>query len=96
MNKSCINCGSEITHPKSDYCDDCGDNLEVEWLGYIPKIEKQIKKLYGTKEKFCEAHGYDYKNFSKKLKTVQNQLKFCSDFCEPLQIRVRLKKVKKT
>lgn len=59
----------------------------------IDKIEEKIKEIYGSKAFFCEAQGYDYKNFSKKLRTVENQIAFLNDFLKPLKLEVVIKAV---
>jgi hypothetical protein len=56
----------------------------------INQIEEKIKELYGSKASFCEAQGYDYKNFAKKLRTVENQTAFLNDFLKPLNLQVTI------
>ena len=57
---------------------------------YVGTIEAQIKAQYGTKEAFCAKLGYDYKNFAKKLRTVQNQFNFLNEFMIPLNLEVQI------
>jgi primosomal protein N' len=88
--KECLNCGLPVTSPKSDICDDCGEAMLEAYYDYIGKIERRIKKQFGTKEAFCTDRGYDYKNFSKKLRTVQNQFNFLNQFMSPLGLEIKL------
>ena len=54
----------------------------------INQIEEKIKELYSSKASFCETQGYDYKNFAKKLRTVENQTAFINEFLKPLKLEV--------
>jgi len=56
----------------------------------IGTIELQIKAQFGTKEAFCSKIGYDYKNFAKKLRIVQNQFNFLNEFMIPLNLEVQI------
>lgn len=90
MKKHCINCGSEVTSPNSNLCNSCGETATAEWFNYIGAIEARIKANYGTKEAFCNKMGYDNKNFSKKLRTVQNQFNFINEFMLPLGLEIQI------
>ena len=56
----------------------------------IELIEKKIKEKYGTKEAFCEAMGYNPKDFSKKLNTVSSKKKWLQEFLDPLDLDVQI------
>jgi RNA polymerase subunit RPABC4/transcription elongation factor Spt4 len=91
MKKStCINCGLLVTTAGSTLCNSCGEITITEWFDYIGAIETQIKAQFGTKEAFCSKMGYDYKNFSKKLRTVQNQFNFLNEFMIPLNLEIQI------
>lgn len=66
-----------------------GRNRKVRSV-MIDKIEEKIKELYGSKASFCDKNGYDYKNFAKKLRTVENQTKFLNEFLKPLNLQVTI------
>ena len=53
-------------------------------------IEQRIKELYGKKKSFCEAHNYAYKDFSKKLKTLNNRITWINDFIKPLGLEIQI------
>lgn len=96
MKKHCINCGSEVTSPGSNLCNSCGGVAVEEWFNYIGTIETTIIANYGKKEAFCNKMGYDYKNFAKKLRTVQNQFTFLNEFMKPLGLEIQItEKIKK-
>lgn len=87
---NCINCGLPVTTAGSNLCNSCGEIAVTEWFDYIGAIEARIKAQYGTKESFCNKMAYDYKNFAKKLRTVQNQFNFLNEFMMPLGIEIQI------
>lgn len=56
----------------------------------IVLIEEKIKELYDSKASFCEKHGYKYKDFASKLRTVNNRIDFLNDFLKPLNLQVTI------
>lgn len=56
----------------------------------IDLIEEKIKELYESKAYFCEKNGYDYKNFSKVLRTTKSKLNYLNDFLKPLNLQVTI------
>jgi hypothetical protein len=53
-------------------------------------INKRIKELFGTKQKFCYKFGYGYKDFAKKLRTVKNKICWLNKFLRPLNLKIEI------
>lgn len=51
-------------------------------------INEKIKKLYKNKASFCAENGYKYKDFSSKLKTLQNRFNWINEFIKPLGLKI--------
>lgn len=54
------------------------------------QIEDKIKELYGTKTKFCEAHGYKSRDLASKIRTVNSKIEWLNNFIRPLNLEIRV------
>lgn len=53
-------------------------------------ISQKIKENYPSKADFSNEVGISPKDFSSKLKTVQNRIDWLNDFLEPLDLKVAI------
>lgn len=54
-------------------------------------ITKKIKELYRTQTEFCNSIGIDQRDFSKKMKSVNNKIEWLNSFLDPLGLEVEVK-----
>lgn len=56
----------------------------------MKQITAKIKELYGKEETFCEAHNFDYKNFSRTKKKHQRWIDEINETYKPLGIEIQI------
>lgn len=55
-------------------------------------IDKKIKELYNNdKALFSEKIGIDPKNFSKKIRTIENKINSVNEFINHLDLEIEIK-----